>query len=317
MATESPLRRPSPTPTACGSTAFALACWLACALVGLPTARAQQPTRDTVVVVQRDTLFVIQRDTVFVQPATGAEAAPADGPRAPLTPDQRREELYRAREDRRARLEQLRRERELALAALPVVRDREASWAALVYPTRLLEIDFPALTAGVTYVRRGRVGVAGTVGLLTRPTWAAVSRVPEARGPIRGLDIGGEFRYYTSPLYRRFPMYVGGGASYSVAPVRYRRLVETPERTYERFREADASGRRIRVNALIGWEFRSPAGFAVDLTTGLEFNGRGIFTDDAALAREIDNDFWNVNRANAYNPALTPVMRVGIGFGRW
>ena len=156
-----------------------------------------------------------------------------------------------------------------------------------------------------------------SVGLLTRPIWnSGLDRYPEARGAVRGLDVGAEFRYYTSPLYRRFPMYVGGGASFSVAQVQYRRFIATPDRTFERLSEADATGRRIRLNLLIGWAYRS-RGVAVDLTTGLEYNGRGIFTDDTGLARDIDGEFWNPTRVNVYNPLLIPVMRVGLGIGRW
>lgn len=296
-----------------------------------PAPATTAPARDTVVVIQRDTLVVIRRDTVFLQPEAPARVEYEETPYgtrprrvgepgaapAPPTAEERRAEVARARAERRERLEAYRREREAEIAALPQVRATEASWAVLLYPTRLLEVDFPAVTAGVTYVRRGRLGAMASLGLLTRPIWDnGAGEVPEGRAPLRGLDLGAEFRYYTSPLYRTFAMYVGGGASFSFAPVAYRRFIPSADGTFERLSAADATGRRIRVNALIGWEYRG-GGVAVDLTTGLEYNGRGIFTDDARLAREIDDEFFNVNSANVYNPALTPVIRVGVGIGKW
>ena len=324
---------------------FALACGTASA-----SAWAQQPTRDTVVVIQRDTLVVIQRDTVYVAPAReeptrpvaptrseepeedrywtpGRGVAPSrdrdagrggerDGrPPAPGLYD-RRAELEDARAARRARLEELRRERAERLGRLEDVRDSEHALAFYAYPTRLLEIDFPAATLGVAYVRDGRYGVMASAGVLTRPV-NDFRDIPEGRGPVRGFDFGAEFRYYLGAPYNRFPMYVGGGGSYSWAPVTYERFVPVPERTFERFTAVDATGRRIRVSALIGWEFRG-RGVAIDLTTGLEYHGRGIFTDDADLALALDSGVFNsTNRANQYNPGLYPIMRVGLGIGKW
>lgn len=270
-------------------------------------AYAQQPARDTIVVVQRDTLFVIQRDTVFVQPTPSRPPERADG-------DDRDYEDVRAA--RRARLEQLRRARGERLGQLGDVRGAERALAYYLYPTRLLEIDFPALTFGVAYVKEGRIGAMGSLGVLTRPI-NDFRTIPDARGPVRGIDIGGEFRYYLSPNYRRFPIYFGAGGSYSWAPVRYTRFILNPDDTFERLGSADATGRRIRVSALVGWEFRSDSGLAIDLTTGLEYHGRGVFTDNDALARSLEDDFFNSIFPNEFNPAIYPIMRVGIGFGKW
>ena len=317
------MRLPRSTRLAIATLASALTCVLA---------HAQQPTRDTVVVIQRDTLVVIQRDTVFVTPAQPAPREDDDArdgggddeeedyrtrPRRVGEPElyDRRADLEDARAARRARLEELRRERAERLGQLEEVRTSEHALAYYVYPTRLLEIDFPALTFGVAYVRDGRQGVMASAGVLTRPV-NDFREIPEGRGPVRGFDIGAEYRYYLGAAYNRFPMFVGGGGSFSWAPVTYSRFVLSPDRTFERFSEVDAVGRRFRVSALIGWEFRG-RGPAVDLTTGLEYHGRGVFTDDRELERALNGDIFNSNRANQYNPALYPVMRVGLGIGKW
>ena len=293
----------------------ALAGGLVLVCLGLGGAAAQVPTagtRDTVVVVRRDTLVILQRDTVFVRevPTRVREAPPG-----PMSPEERRDALEQARLDRRARLEELRRAREARFASLPEVRGADRAVAVALYPTRLLEIDFPALTAGVTVVKDGRYGLMASAGALVRPL-SGNRDIPEGRAPVRGFDLGVEGRYYASPLYKEFAMYFAVGTSVSVAPVRYTRYVPVASGSYDRLQEADATGRRVRFDALIGWELRS-GGIVVDLTTGLEFNFRGVFTDDEALARAIDREFFNLTEANRYNPQLVPVVRVGIGMGKW
>ena len=294
---------------------LAVAVTAATALLASAPVSAQQPTRDTVVVIRRDTLVVIQRDTVFVAPAP--ERAGDDRPADPRPERDPYQELEDARAARRARLEQLRAEREERLRLLGDARDSEHALAYYFYPTRLLEIDFPAATLGVAYAKDGRVGGMASVGVLTRPI-NDFRNIPAARGPIRGLDLGAEFRYYVSPRYKRFPMFVGGGGSYSWAPVEYEAFIFNPEGTFERLSSADATGRRIRANLLIGWELRTGS-FALDLTTGIEFHARGIFTDNQELARSLEGPFLfdNLTRVNQYNPALYPVMRVGVGIGSW
>ncbi len=300
--------------------------------------QAQQPagpTRDTVVVMRRDTVVIVRRDTVFLQAQPQPQRTPEEeltGPRLPPgrggggydydyreTPEERRERLLDARRNRVERLEQMRAEREAYFASLPPARPNEHAFAVMLYPTRLLELEFPSVNVGVSYVKNGRAGLMASFGFLTAPlsgrnfdgTQSAV-----ARGSVRGFDLGLEGRYYISPLRSNFPMYFGIGGSYSVAAVTFDRFIPNPANTFERLSEADAQGRRIRGTALVGWELRT-GGFALDLTTGVEIGGRGIFTSNAGLVREINREFWNANRANRYNPQVLPIMRIGIGIGKW
>ncbi len=307
------------------------ALWICLAILVSPLAvQAQQPTgpaRDTIVVMRRDTVFVVQRDTIFVQPAP----RDGDGPARNLppdrgergyggeTPEERRERLAETREERYERFRQIREEREAYLEALPAVRASEHAFAVMVYPSHLLEIEFPAVNVGVSYVKNGKMGVMASLGLLTAPVSGRNQNgnsSAQARGPVRGVDLGLEGRLYPSPLRNDFPMYFGFGASYSLAAVTFNRYVPNADFTFSRLQESHAQGRRIRGTAVVGWELRT-GGFAIDLTTGLELNGRGIFTSDQGLIREINSTWWDVNSANRYNALLLPIMRLGVGFGKW
>lgn len=245
--------------------------------------------------MRRDTVVVVQRDTVFLQPDPNAER--------PSRPSSRDEAYYReryrerqegqryeTREERMQRLAELRALRDEQLANLPSARPNEHAYAVLVYPTRLLELEFPAVTAGVSYVKDGKLGIMASLGVLTVPLGGRDfdgNPIAEARGPLRGIDIGVEGRLYTSALWRSFPMYLGAGISYSQANVAFNRYVPNASNTFSRSTESDAQGRRIRGSALVGWELRT-GGFACDLTTGLEISGRGIFTlTRASFARSI------------------------------
>ncbi len=296
-------------------------------------AAAQQPTapqRDTIIVSRRDTVVVMRRDTVFIQepPRSGpggrdrSQLPPGRGGGVDYggeTPEERRARLLEARLDRTERLRELREQREAYFAALPDVRTSTRAFAVMVYPTRLLELEFPSVNVGVSYVANGKAGVMGSLGVLTGPLsgrTGASQQTAVARGPIRGFDLGLEGRYYVSPLRNDFPMYLGVGATYSLAAVTFVRYEPNAAGTYSQLRESDAEGRRIRGTAVIGWELRA-GGLALDLTTGLELNGRGIFTDEPGLVREINEAFWEVNRANRYNPLLLPIIRIGVGIGKW
>ena len=296
-------------------------------VIGLPLVLSAQqpagPTRDTIVVMRRDTVVVLRRDTVFIQapPAQDRERLPPGrgGGYVAETPEERRARFEEARQGRLDRLQQMREERDAYYAALPPVRTSENAFAVMFYPTRLLEIEFPAVNVGVSYVKNGRSGVMASLGVLTAPLSGRDgdgNPNAVARGPIRGVDLGLEGRYYPSPLYNEFPIYLGVGGSYSLASVTFNRFVPNASQTFSRLQAADAQGRRIRGTAVVGWEWRT-GGFALDLTTGIEISGRGLFTDDPGLIREFNQNFWNINNANQYNLLVLPIMRMGIGIGKW
>ena len=307
--------------------------------------------RDTVVVVRRDTLFVVER-----QPATAPASDPVppgrvddrprrdpfDIPIEELTLDDIETMPY-GRDRVRARREWLRYQRamrrdktywpsgnyetsDVGYEPPPPVRTSEHAWAYHYYPTRLLDFDFPAATFGASYIRHGKWGVTALLGLLTDPAAAQsandggfggdpdANRFGEARFGLRGIDAGAEVRWLLSPDFDREPLYLGIGMSFAVAPVTIESLVRNEAGTFSRVREAAAVGRRIEGTAVLGWDARFEKGFALDVALGFDVGGKGVFSNEPGALAGWDR--WD-SQTNAYNPYFIPVLRVGLGFGRW
>ena len=303
-------------------------------VAGAAAAFAQQPAsaRDTVVVLRRDTVVVIQRDTVFFErpsapeppggrapvparPTAGAPGQrPPDADTVPAYGDEE-ERLYR---ERLARLMELRAARARLLASRPDVRTSERALAYYVYPSRLLEIDFPSLMVGANIVSNGRTGVAGLLGALTTPIVndAGFSDAGQARAGIRGFEIGLEGRYYVSPLTNRFPFYAGGHFLYAYAPLEFTRFARVPNGTFERFGTVPATASRYTLGLFTGWEFRSDNGVAIDFSTGFHFGARQLRSTNPAFNRDIGTTFRN-QRSNSPTFFLFPILRIGLGFGTW
>lgn len=316
---------------------------------------AQQPGRkpasDTIYVVRRDTIVLVRRDTVFFERPPAAAPAPVTTP-PPSTADEedqldleRLERLERLRqlraardqglyrdtlpdnerdadllyEDRLIRLRELRAARDRALAAIPAIRGQDRAIAYYVYPTRLLEIDFPSVLAGINVVSKGRLGIVGQVGILTKPTLLdpSSSDIGEARLGIRGVEIGLEGRYYVSPLRKRFPFYTAASLHYANAPLTFSRFVRNQAGTFDRFTDVDATASRWTLGLMTGWEYRSADGFAIDFATGFHFGLRQLASDDLGFQREIRDTFFNVNGNGTPSPFLFPILRIGIGLGKW
>ena len=327
---------------------------VACALAALGPARAQ----DTVYVVQRDTVVLIQRDTLFVverpapttpapASAPGRDSVPAQPRRSPydipieeLTDDDiRRMPRGRGRVNARRELLKYRRAMRTGRTYWPSknystsrmsfeppdpVRTSRHAWAYHYYPTRLLDLDFPALTFGASYVGDGVRGLTATVGILTDPGWLLddgidfgarpVDRFGEPRLGIRGFDLGLEARWLLSETYDREPVYLAIGGSFALAPVSVTTLVRNEAGTFSRLAEADVNGRRIEGTLAIGWDGRFRNGFALDLALGGDIGAKGAFSNAPGVFTNWDR--WETTPGQ-WNWYIAPVMRLGIGLGRW
>ena len=331
---------------------------VACALAAFGHARAQ----DTVYVVRRDTVVLIQRDTLFVveRPAPAPPPAPVPAPRPDSVPatatsphspydipieeltddDIRRMPRGRGRVNARRELLKYRRAMRQGRTYWPSkhystsrmsfeppepVRTSRHAWAYHYYPTRLLDLDFPALTIGASYVRDGVRGLTATVGVLTDPGWLLgddggdfgarpVDRFGEPRLGIRGFDLGLEGRWLLSETYDREPVYLGMGGSFALAPVSVTTLVRNEAGTFSRLAEADVNGRRIEGTLAIGWDGRFRNGFALDLALGGDIGAKGVFSNVPGVFDDWDR--W-ATTPGQWNWYFMPVMRLGIGLGKW
>lgn len=278
--------------------------WTCVGAVGLAlagtTASAQEAPRDTVVVLRRDTVVVVQRDTlVLVEPSAEQEREP--------TPEERRR----------------RRQEEYAawLAEQPVRRVPGTSRAVKAYPTRLLDLDFPSLLVGYELAYDGRFAFEGQFGPVISP-WLATN--PDfggdgsgrARFGLRGIRLGVEGRYYTSRPHVRFPMYVGAGLEYALAPVLIGMWLPSASGGFERYREVPANGQLFGSSLLLGWELRTPEGLVVDLGTGIRFGAKGLYSASERVQEELfDQRPWLGQQGTV--PYFGFVLRVGLGFGDW
>lgn len=319
----------------------ALAAAAAACLLLAPEADAQ----DTVYVVRRDTVVLVQRDTLFVveqQPERRDDRAPAGYPRnaVPIEDltdeDIRRMPRGRMRVDARRELLKYRRAMRQGRPYIatgrysvsrdtfvppPPVRTSPRAWAYHYYPTRLLDLDFPALTFGASYVSQGRYGLTGTFGLLVNPGFLESGsfrtdegRFGEARWGLRGFDLGLEARWLISELYDREPLYIALGGSFATAPITIRTLVLNEAGTFSRLTEADAAGRRIEGTLVMGWDGRFRNGFALDIALGFDVGAKGVFSNVPGALNGWDS--WE-SFPNAWNGYVVPVLRIGLGFGKW
>lgn len=316
---------------------LALAAGLACASVAL--------AQDTVYVVRRDTVVLVQRDTLFVVEETSARAGyyrRDDRPQEAVPIEELTDEdirrMPRGRMRVNARRELLKYRRAVrqgsqyvpsgryvvkgsAFVPPPDVRTSPHAWAYHTYPTRLLDLDFPAVTFGASYVRQGVFGLTGTLGFLVDPSLFQSQsfrtddgRFGDPRLGLRGFDLGLEARWLISERYDREPLYIGLGGSYAIAPITITTLVLNEAGTFSRIAEADAAGRRVEGTLVMGWDGRFRNGFALDIALGADLGAKGVFSN---VPGALDGwESWETI-PNAWNGYLTPVLRIGIGFGRW
>ena len=115
---------------------------------------------------------------------------------------------------------------------MPKIRATRLSKALYVYPTRMLDIDFPSVMLGLNLLSNGKFGVVSQVGFLTEPGIGNPEFQDRGQGkyPVRGLELGLEGRYYVSPLRVRFPFYVGASLHYANAPLVFSRYVRNEKR---------------------------------------------------------------------------------------
>ncbi len=296
---------------------------LAC-VAGTTLGLAQEPTsvpggRDTIFVVRRDTVVLMRRDTVFFERQPASPSAPAPQPsRSNAATDlelQRLERIDRLRELREARAAAY----EAELAARPLVRVSPNAKAIYLYPTRLLDIDFPSVFVSASIVQKGRVGAVGLLGILTAPNPATAFGFDsgKARYGLRGVDVGLEGRYYISSLRSKFPFYAGAGVQYAIAPLTFERFVRNAEGTFDEFAEVNAWASRFGLNLMTGWELRTQRGLAIDFSTGFTIGTKKLDSKNAGFQRDIQDSFWNLNGPGEPTPFLLPILRIGIGFGKW
>lgn len=306
--------------------------------VAVGSASAQNPARDTVVVVQRDTLVVVKKDTVFFQVVDPADRRqgrdyPRDGrPRRDRdggVPASRDDRPRRYDDDdgetvaqRRERLRDARRrEYEEWVASQPVRRPAGETWAFKVYPTTLLQLDFPALTLAAERTYDGRFAWEGQFGLAIRPhrtqNFGGGFEPGRARYGLRGITTALGGRYYFGPEYNRFPFYIGGEFNYAISPIELGVWVRSADGAFEQNVDVPVNAQRIGAGLFCGWELRSEEGFLLDLSTGLSFGIKGLYSSNEDVRDALSERYWNLPNGSSDYPYIAYILRVGVGYGGW
>ncbi len=221
----------------------------------------------------------------------------------------------------RARKELRDRQKEAVYEERDSVRVRQHAWAHFTYPTSLLKRDFPSVSYGLTYVNRGRIGLAGTVGLLTAPGLVRSRIRPElfgrARHGLRGIELALEGRYYVSDLHHTMLCFLGVGVSGALAPVLYETYLPNFEQGYRQFAEVSATGKEYHFKLVVGWDGRFRKNVALEASAGVAVGQQGLFAQDPKNNFALDPQRSANSPIGRWQPYIVPFIRIGVGLGYW
>ena len=277
-----------------------------------------EESRETSIEERRRLRREAYRAARSANPASSADTLPNNSGTEPpreLTVKERRElrrAAYRAKHG-------------LSTASTPrdFVRGGEPNWAFYSQPTSLFQLDFPHLR--FVAERSSPRGIHPTImlGVHTTPrnNTDFGRNFGRARFGLRGLSGGTSMKYYLSDKSSRSPMYLSIGLNGGLAMLEHGLWArEEFQARVLRFNRVESRAYYWEIEAQHGFQYRTSAGFLLDLSYGLAAGIKYLDTDLANNAAEPNGEpmlvspFWSEDVPLPYARLL---LRVGIGYGKW